>query len=107
MVSRRQLIGILMLIASITLFIVYTYLLFFSSIETQIMVIKYSIFTIVLLVVIGLIIVGLGLVRSPLIPPNKLNIDDCRHVDEMLPDDNTPGDIVDKETMVKASDNIS
>lgn len=51
------------------------------------LVLKYSVFVLVVFIVLGLIIVGLGLIRSPFVPPKASNSSECYSVDERLPGD--------------------
>lgn len=67
--NRRMLIGLLSVLASIVVLKLYVYLLFFSSPDIQSLTLKATVFVMFLVFVSIFLIVGLGLLRTPNIPP--------------------------------------
>jgi hypothetical protein len=67
--NHRKLVGIATMALSITLLITYTYLIFLAKPDVQVMVVKLTVYAIVVLLTVLFTLIGFGLLKSPLIPP--------------------------------------
>ncbi|MEM4481449.1 MAG: hypothetical protein QXK88_04670 [Desulfurococcaceae archaeon] len=67
--SRRMLAGFLSVLVSIIVLKLYVYLLFFSAPEIQSLTLKLTVFVMFLIFISIFLIIGVGLLRTPNIPP--------------------------------------
>jgi len=73
--NRRKLIGIFTIIASALVLAFYTYLLFLARPEIQSFTLKITVFVIMVVFMSVFIVIGLGLLKTPSIPPIR-DLDD-------------------------------
>jgi hypothetical protein len=64
--NHRKLVGIATVTISITLLITYTYLLFLAKPDVQVMVVKLTVYVIVVLLTVLFTLIGFGLLNLPL-----------------------------------------
>ena len=74
--NRRRLIGALTTAVSLIALVTYTYLLFLAKPEVQNYTLKITVFVIVVVFLSIFIALGLGLLRTPSIPPIREHLDD-------------------------------
>ena len=82
--SKNKVVGVLMIVLSLVLFIIYTYLVYFVDEKISFIVIKTTVYLSVVVLIVAFIYVGYALIKTPSIPPEELE----KIIDEILKEEN-------------------